>query len=417
MNKHEAQGQGARAVFFGALLVAMACPIAAQAASMAAPLDTAPAASPEPWKRYGNWAQTDWNFNTMREDKSPPVPKQFQKVYGPITDGDAERGKKLFGDRSKGGSCMVCHVVPGSSLSGNVGPDLSTLGTWGRSDWQLYNYIFDARQFNPGTMMPPWGTHGVLNDQEIRDLVTYLKTLKEPAKLSDLDDPNKRPLPKVTADYLDPTENPAMFEMDRGKELYGKAGPNGKSCASCHKDPAKEFKTWAARMPYYEPRMKKVLNTEEFLARHTRATTGEDWRMQTDENTSLSIYVRHFAHGQKIDIQFRTPQEKAAAEKGKQLMDRKVGQLNFKCNDCHGQGADKWMRGQYVLGSKNQVGRHPYWRTSQGEIWTLRKRFQWCGVAVRANELPPDAPEYGYLEYYLTSLSNGKPVDGPGIGH
>jgi len=396
----------------------LAVSVAAGAASSKAPIETQTTASPEPWERYGDWPGTDWkDFNTMRETRSPAVPKDFQKVYGRITDGDAERGKKIFGDRKKGGSCMTCHAVPGASLPGNVAPDLSTIGAQNRTDWYLYNYIYDARQFNPETMMPPWGTHGVLNDQEIRDLVAYLQTLKSPAKFSDLDDPNKRPLPQPTADYLDPTENPAMFELDAGKELYSKAGPNGKSCATCHKNPKSEFKTWAARMPYYEPRMKKVLNTEEFLTRHARATTGADWRMQTDENSALSIYVRHFAHGQPINIRYRTAEEKAAAEKGKELMNRKVGQLNFRCLDCHGQGADKWMRGQYVLSSKDQVGRHPYWRTSKGEVWTLRKRMQWCGVAVRANELLPDAPEYGYLEYYLTSLSNGKKIDGPGIGH
>jgi L-cysteine S-thiosulfotransferase len=418
MNLSYCRGGLVRAI---SALTAAACataPIWAQDAGKGpAPLELEKPAAAVPWKRYANWPQNDWkNYNTMRDTRSPAVPAELTGI-GTITDGDPERGKKLFGDRSKGGSCMVCHVVPGASLPGNIGPELSTYGTWGRTDSQTYNYIYDPRRFNPASMMPPWGTNGILNDQEIKDLVTYLKTLKEPAALSDLDNPATRPLPKVTADYHDPTENPAMFELDRGKDLFEKAGPSGKSCVSCHKNPEKAFKTWAAHMPYYEPRMKKVLNSEEFLTRHARATTGEDWPMQGEENTALSIYVRYFADGQPIDIQFRSAEERAAAEKGRELMERKVGQLNFKCNDCHGQGEEKWMRGQYVLGSKNQVGRHPYWRTSQGEIWTLRKRFQWCGVAVRANELPPDAAEYAFLEYYLSSLSNGKPVDGPGIGH
>jgi L-cysteine S-thiosulfotransferase len=417
MNRPQVRGSFVRAIF--AVLVAVCgVPVLAQVAKEGpAPLEMDKPASPMPWKRYANWTQSDWkDYNTLRDTRSPEVPGELTKI-GAITDGDAERGKKLFGDRSKGGSCMVCHVVPGASFPGNVGPELSTYRTKGRSDSQIYNYILDPRQFNPVSMMPPWGTNGILNDQEIKDLVAYLKTLKEPAKLSDLDNPATRPLPKSTVDYHDPTENPAMFEVDRGKKHFDKAGPAGKSCASCHKNPEQAFKTWAAHMPYYEPRMKKVLNSEEFLTRHARATTGENWPMESEENTALSIYVRNFADGQPIDIQFRTPEEKAAAEKGKELMDRKVGQLNFKCNDCHGQAANHWMRGQYVLGIKNQVGHHPYWRTSQGEIWTLRKRFQWCGVAVRSNELPPDASEYGYLEYYLTSLSNGKAIDGPGIGH
>lgn len=417
-------------VLFGVAFVTGACAALAPAAGWAAagakasamepaPLETERSAAASPWKRYGNWPSTDWNaFNTLRETKTPPASAKPQVVYGPIEDGDAENGKKLAADRSRGGGCLACHILPGGALPGNVGPDLSVIGAAGRTDWYLYNHIYDPRVFHANSMMPPWGAHGVYSPSEIRDLVVYLKTLKTPTTFKAAnEDPAQRPLSKPTADYFDPTENPAMFELDKGKALYGKAGPSGKSCASCHAKPEKEFKNWAATMPRYEPRMKKVLNTEEFLTRHARATTGDDFLMQSDENSALSIFVRHFSHGQPINIRFRTVEEKLAAKRGQELMKRKIGQLNFACTDCHELGANKWIRGQYLGPSKDQVGRHPYWRTSQGEIWTLRKRFQWCGVAIRANELPPDAPEYGDLELYLTSLSNGKKIDGPGIGH
>ena len=39
---------------------------------------------------------------------------------------------------------------------GNVGPDLSEIGNAGRSDQWLYNYVFDARVYNPKSAMPPW---------------------------------------------------------------------------------------------------------------------------------------------------------------------------------------------------------------------------------------------------------------------
>lgn len=390
----------------------------AGAAGKPAPLEMEKSAAPDPWQRYPEWAKTDWkDFNTMRKDAAPPAPAKPQLVT-PIDDGNAENGKKLAQDRTRVGGCMACHVLPGVTLSGNVGPDLSTIGAAGRSDFYLYNYIYDARVFNPNTMMPPWGLHKVYNETEIRDMVAYLKTLKTPEVFKDeKDNPLKRPKSVPVGNYLDPTENPAMFEKDKGEALYSKAGPSGKSCASCHAKPEKEFKNWAATMPRYEPRMKKVLNTEEFLTRHARVTTGENYLMQSAENDALSIYVRHFAHGQKINVKAKTADEKAAMKRGEVLTKRKIGQLNFACTDCHGLGADKWIRGQFLPTLNNLVGRHPYWRTSQGSIWTMRKRFQWCGVATRGSELPPDATEYGDLEFYFTSLSNGKKVDGPGIGH
>jgi sulfur-oxidizing protein SoxA len=38
-------------------------------------------------------------------------------------------------------------------------------------------------------------------------------------------------------------------------------------------------------------------------------------------------------------------------------------------------------------------------------------------VAIWANELPPDAKEYGDLELYLASLNNGLKLNVPGIRH
>jgi sulfur-oxidizing protein SoxA len=97
----------------------------------------------------------------------------------------------------------------------------------------------------------------------------------------------------------------------------------------------------------------------------------------------------------------------------------KVGQLNFSCNDCHGvgKGANHWIRGQWLGESRGQIPHFPTWRTSRTEIWDIRKRLQWCNVAIRADELPPDAAEYGLIELYLTSLNNGLPLNVPGIRH
>ena len=57
------------------------------------------------------------------------------------------------------------------------------------------------------------------------------------------------------------------------------------------------------------------------------------------------------------------------------------------------------------------------WRTSRSEVWDVRKRFEWCNVQIRANELPPDAAEYGELELYLMSLSQGLKLTAPNIRH
>jgi sulfur-oxidizing protein SoxA len=200
-------------------------------------------------------------------------------------------------------------------------------------------------------------------------------------------------------------------------DLFKKAGPAGKACVSCHEKPEEAFKTWAATMPKWEPRLKKVMVIEEFVARHAKATTGADLLMETQPNLDMAVYLRHLANGTPINVDIESKDAKAAYERGKALTGKKVGQQNFTCNDCHETGANRWVRGQYLAAYKGAFAHFPTFRTSTGGLWDLPRRLQWCNVAVRANELPPDAPEYGDLTLFLAAQNEGLPLSVPGIRH
>ncbi len=140
------------------------------AAKPPAPIEMAKQAyAGDSWVRYADWPKTDWKeFNTLAATTSPayaPPPK----LDGPIT-GDPEKGAKLAFDRSRGGSCVACHVMGPKtpSLPGAVGPDLSTYATWQRDDQWIFNYIYDPRSVNPESVMPPWGTNKVFTVEEIK---------------------------------------------------------------------------------------------------------------------------------------------------------------------------------------------------------------------------------------------------------
>ena len=386
-----------------------------------APLETKEDASARPWKRYAGWPSRDYSkFNTLGNLASPPAPKVPRKISGPIT-GDAKKGAEMVADRNRGGSCLACHVMGpagGANLPGNVAPDLSEIGNAGREDEWLFNYIYDGRVYNPDTVMPPWGSHGFFDDQEINDMVAFLKTLKSPAVFkTELDDPTKRPPPVEKRDNLDPIENPAMWAVDKAQELWKQAGAAGSSCNTCHSDPKTSFKSWAASMPMWEPRLNKALSVEEFVTRHAKATTGASWLMETDENRAMSVYLHFLANGTPMKVDTSSPDAKAAIERGKELSARKVGQLNMACTDCHGKVANRWIRGQWLGEPKGQLDHFPTWRTSLLAIWDIRQRFQWCQVNIRADELPPDAKEYGDLEFYLAVQNEGQKLSVPGIRH
>jgi L-cysteine S-thiosulfotransferase len=383
------------------------------------PLELEGSAAPDPWQRYGDWNKTRWdNFNTLaKRDLTPP--KGNEIVLGEVT-GDAANGQKLAFDRSRGGGCLACHVMGPKTLEvpGNVGPDLSEIGKAGRTDQWLFNYVFDPRVYNPQSVMPPWGKHGFYSEAEIRDTVAFLKTLTIPASFSDpLDDPAKRPKPVEDRDASDPFVNPAVDRIEVGAALFKKVGPKGQACSACHANPKTAFGTWAAHMPRWEPRLKKVLGVEEFIARHAKATIGAAYPMESRDNIDLSIYLHSLANGQPIKVDLSQPDAKAAFERGAALSQLKIGQFDFSCVDCHQTGANKWLRGQWLGEARGQYDHFPVWRTSRNENWDIRRRFQWCNVQVRANELPPDAVEYGDLELYLRKANEGLKLSSPNIRH
>ncbi len=403
----------------GAGLIAGCLAAAIGGPGFAAPLDLTQPAAATPWTRYSNWTATDWkDYNTLVANASPayaPPPG----LDGPLA-GDPEKGKKLAFDRTRGGSCVACHIMGAATpaLPGNIGPDLSTLASWQRTDQWLFDYVYDPRGINPHSMMPPWGRHALFSTPEIRDIVAFLKTLDAPATFKDaLENPASRPLPDETRDNLDPFVNDGMAAVERGRAIYARAGANRMACATCHASPEKKFRTWAAGMPRVETRLNKVIGVEEFVARHARATTGDVLPMQGADNIDLSIYLRYLANGTPIKVDTRSKDSVAAIKRGNALMRRKIGQLNFACMDCHSLAAGKWIRGQYLTETRGQYAHFPTWRTSRGEIWDIRKRFQWCNVAIRANELPPDAAAYGDLELALAALNQGQKISAPGIRH
>jgi sulfur-oxidizing protein SoxA len=394
----------------------MSFPVVADQMSAAVPLDLVKPAYAAPWQRYSAWRQTNWDgYCNMRQGVAHPV-SFIQPIDGPI-EGDPANGKKLVTNRKKG-NCVSCHILPDASLPGNVGINISTVGKWGLSDDFLFNYIYDARIYNPHSVMPPWGANGMLSKSEIMDIVSYLKTLKDVVEFdSPEENPEKRPVPVEERDNLDDFENPAMFAVDLGKKLYTQRGSKGQSCQDCHENPEKSFAKWAVNMPKVVPRLNKVLGVEEFVTRHARATTGAEYLAQSDENLGLAIYLRYLANGQPISIDTSDMNTGIALRRGEELVNRKIGQLNMACTDCHVISANKWIRGQYLTTVVGMMDHFPTYRTSRSEIWDIRKRFQWCNVSGRANELPPDAPEYGDLELYLTVKNNGRILSVPGIRH
>jgi sulfur-oxidizing protein SoxX len=77
----------------------------------------------------------------------------------------------------KMGNCLACHVIPGGTLPGNVGPPLIGMQQRFPDKSKLRAQIWDATVANPHSVMPPFGRNKILSDSEIDKIVEFLYTI------------------------------------------------------------------------------------------------------------------------------------------------------------------------------------------------------------------------------------------------
>jgi sulfur-oxidizing protein SoxX len=87
-----------------------------------------------------------------------------------------EKGKDVAFDRKKG-NCLACHVMDDGTLPGNIAPPLVSMKLRYPDKAKLRAQIWDATATNPNTIMPPFGRHQIITEEEIDQVVEYVYTL------------------------------------------------------------------------------------------------------------------------------------------------------------------------------------------------------------------------------------------------
>ncbi|MEM7294128.1 MAG: sulfur oxidation c-type cytochrome SoxX [Pseudomonadota bacterium] len=85
-------------------------------------------------------------------------------------------GKKIAFNRKKG-NCLACHMADDGALPGNIGPPLIAMKARYPDKAALRAQIWDATVKNPNSIMPPFGKHGILSEDEIDKITDYIHTL------------------------------------------------------------------------------------------------------------------------------------------------------------------------------------------------------------------------------------------------
>jgi sulfur-oxidizing protein SoxA len=212
----------------------------------------------------------------------------------------------------------------------------------------------------------------------------------------------------------DDRANPGMLTVLDGEALWKEqAGADQTSCAGCHGDAATSMKGVAARYPAFDAARGRPIDLEQRinLCRTDRQhATPLGW--ESRELLALAAYVARQSRG--VAITAGTDEaSRPFVEAGRALFNRRQGQLDLSCAQCHDDNWGKRLAGS-VIPQAHPTG-YPEYRLEWQSIGSLQRRLRGCIVGTRAEAFAYGAPEQVDLELYLMWRARGMPMETPAV--
>src|SRR5882757_1714003 len=220
--------------------------------------------------------------------------------------------------------------------------------------------------------------------------------------------------PDTRAMQDDDTANPGMLWVLDGEALWNrKSGGAEKSCADCHGDARTSMKGVAARYPAFDAARGRPVDLEQRInicrADQQKATP---LAFESKDLLALAAFIGRQSRGMPIQVA-EDDRTKPFIEAGRETFERRQGQLNLSCAQCHD---DNW--GQKLVGAPVPQGHatgYPLYRLEWQSLGSLQRRLRNCIVGMRAEPYAFGASEYVDLELYLMWRARGMKVETPAV--
>jgi sulfur-oxidizing protein SoxA len=205
---------------------------------------------------------------------------------------------------------------------------------------------------------------------------------------------------------------PYELALEEGEQLFNTPFANGKTYADCFPDGGIGIRQ---NYPYFDTETGQV-KTLELEINECRERNGEKpLKYKKGDIAALSAYMAYTSRGKKINVVIPDdPRALAAYEAGKKFYYSRRGQLNMSCATCHVTGVGVRLRSELLSPALGHATHFPVYRSKWGELGTLHRRFAGCNSQVRARPFKAQSEPYRNLEYFLSYMSNGLEVNGPG---
>lgn len=205
---------------------------------------------------------------------------------------------------------------------------------------------------------------------------------------------------------------PYEIFIDDGEQMWNQPFANGKTYKDCFPDGpgvADQYPHWDAK--------RGMVVTLALAVNECRQANGEKpLKYKKGKINAILSYMAFNSRGEKTNVVVpeNDPGAMQAYEDGKKFYFSHRGQLNFACATCHMQNAGNSIRTEVLSPALGHTTHWPVYRSKWGDMGTLHRRFTGCNKQVRAKPFKAQGEEYRNLEYFLTSLSNDLPLNGPG---
>lgn len=204
---------------------------------------------------------------------------------------------------------------------------------------------------------------------------------------------------------------PYEFDLDQGEILFNTPFSNQKSYADCF---ANKGIAIAQNFPYWNDETKEIITL--VLAINQCRTDNNEPKLnyESAEMNYLTAYMADTSRGKRI--QTKLPNAALTAyEAGKNYFYQRRGQLNFSCASCHIDNAGKYIRSEILSPALGHTTHWPAYRLKTQKLGSLHTRFKVCNKLIRADIDAAQSQSLRQLEFFLSYIANGLPLNGPSI--
>ena len=205
---------------------------------------------------------------------------------------------------------------------------------------------------------------------------------------------------------------PYEFAIEQGKQMFATPFKNGKTFADCFPNKGIGVRQ---NYPYFDTKSGQVITLEVAVNQCREANGEKPFDYTKDDMAAVTAYMAFTSRGKPFDIKIPDdPRALAAYNNGKEYFYTRRGQLNFACASCHVQSPGERIRTEVLAPAYGITAALPIYRSAWGGMGTTTRRLRTCNEQVRGVPLPGGDENYRDVEYFLSYMSNGLPISGPG---